>query len=74
LGPSGSWNGLELEFSKWKGSREDWVVYKRVVSYNKLKWVIFSFQPYKSPGTDGIMPIMLQQSFELLAGKPLMLL
>ena len=32
------------------------------------------FQPYKSPGIDGIMSIMLQQCFELLAGKFLMLL
>jgi len=49
-------------------------VSKRVVSYNKLKWAIFTFQPYKSPGMDGIMPIMLQRGFELLAGKILMLL
>jgi hypothetical protein len=72
--PSGGWNGLELEFPKWKGSREDWAVSKRVISYDKLKWVVFSFQPYKSPGIDGIMPIMLQQGFELLAGKLLTLL
>jgi hypothetical protein len=39
-----------------------------------LKWAVFSFQPYKSPGIDGIMPIMLQQGFELFAGKLLMLL
>jgi hypothetical protein len=39
-----------------------------------LKWAVFSFQPYKYPGTDGIMPIMLQQGFELLGGKLLMLL
>jgi hypothetical protein len=68
------WNGLELEFPKWKGSRGDWAVSRRVVSYNKLKWATFSFQPYKSPGMDGKMPIMLQQGFELLAGKLLMLL
>jgi hypothetical protein len=71
---SGGWNGLELEFPKWKGSKGDWAVSRRVVSYNKLKWDVFSFQPYKSPGMDGIMPIMLQQGFELLAGKFLMLL
>jgi hypothetical protein len=35
---------------------------------------VFSFQPYKSPGMDGIMHIMLQQGFGLLAGKLLMLL
>jgi hypothetical protein len=39
-----------------------------------LKWAVLSFQPYKSPGIDGIMPIMLQHDFELLAGKLLMLL
>ena len=53
---------------------QDWAVSRRVVSYNKLKWALFSFQPYKSPGMDGTMPIMLQQGFELLAGKLLMLL
>jgi hypothetical protein len=39
-----------------------------------LKWAVYSFQPYKSPGIDGIMPIMLQQGFELLARKLLVLL
>jgi hypothetical protein len=28
-----------------------------------LKWATFSFQPYKFPGFDGIIPIMLQQCF-----------
>jgi hypothetical protein len=41
LETSGGWNGLELEFPKWKGSRGDWVVSKRVVNYNKLKWTHF---------------------------------
>jgi hypothetical protein len=70
----GGWEVLELEFPKWKGSREDWEVSRRVISYNKLKLAVFSFQPYKSPGMDGIIPIMRQQGFELLAGKRLMLL
>jgi len=74
LEPFGGWDGLEMEFPKWDGSREDWALSKRVINYNKLKWAVFSFQPYKSPGMDGIMPIMLQQGFELLAGKLLMLL
>jgi hypothetical protein len=57
---SGGWDGLELEFPRWTGSREDWAQSKRVISYDKLKWSVFSFQSYKSPGMDGIMPIMLQ--------------
>jgi hypothetical protein len=48
--------------------------FPEVISYDKLKWTVFSFHPYKSPGIDGIMPIMLQQGFELLAGNLLMLL
>ena len=42
--PSGGWDGLELEFPKWKGSREVWVFSKRVISHEKLKWAVFSFQ------------------------------
>jgi hypothetical protein len=72
--PPGGWDGLELESPAWRGTRDDWAVSKRVVTYDRLKWAVFSFQPYKSPGTDGIIPIMLQQGFELLGGKLLMLL
>jgi len=72
--PSGGWDGHELEFPKWKGSREGWAPSKRVISHEKLKWAVSSFRPYKSPGIDGIMPIMIQQGFQLLAGKLLLLL
>jgi hypothetical protein len=64
--PSGGWEVLELQFPKWKGSRVAWAVSKRFISYDKLKWAVFSFQPYKSPGIDGIMAFILQQGFELL--------
>jgi hypothetical protein len=55
-------------------SREDEAVSRSVISFDKLKWAIFSFKPYKSPSIDGIMPIMLHQGFELLVGKLLVLL
>jgi hypothetical protein len=61
--PSGGWDGLELESPKWKVSREDSAVSRRVISYDKFNWAVFSFQPSKSPG---IMPIMLQQGFDCL--------
>jgi hypothetical protein len=70
---SGGWDVLELEFPKWTGTRGNWAVSKRVISYDRLKWGVFSFQTYKSPGIDGIMPIMLQQDFQLLGGILLML-
>jgi hypothetical protein len=43
LEPSGGWNGLELVFSKGKGSRADWLVPKWVITYHELKWTVFSF-------------------------------
>jgi hypothetical protein len=46
--------------------KEDLASSKRVINHEKLKWAVFSFQPYKSPGTDGIMPIMLQQGLNCL--------
>jgi hypothetical protein len=49
LEPSGGWDGLELESLKWKGSREDSAVSGGVISHDKFKWAVFSFQPYKSP-------------------------
>lgn len=33
-----------------------------IFSENKLEWAINSFKPYKSPGPDGIIPAMLQNS------------
>ena len=60
LEPSGGWDGLELKFPKGKGSRGNWAISRRVITFYKLKWAVFSFQSYKSPGMDGIMPIMLQ--------------
>ena len=68
LEPSGGRDGLELESPEWSASMGD------SRSFDKLKWAVFSFQLYKSSGIDGIMPIMLQQGFELLAGKFLVLL
>jgi hypothetical protein len=63
LETSGGWKGLELESRKWKGSIEDWAVSRRVISYDKLKWAVSSFQSYKSPGIDGIMTIILTAWF-----------
>ena len=36
----------------------------RVVTYRRVEWVIDSFAPYKSPGMDGIFPVLLQQGWE----------
>lgn len=33
---------------------------------NKIKWMVNKFLPFKSPGSDGIFPILLQKGFGLL--------
>jgi hypothetical protein len=35
-----------------------------VVTYRRVEWAIDSFAPYKSPGMDGIFPVLLQQARE----------
>jgi hypothetical protein len=44
--------------------REDWELSKRAVDQSKISWVISTFKPFKSAGTDGIVPALLQQGVE----------
>ena len=37
-----------------------------IFTESKVEWAINSFEPYKSPGVDGILPIMLQQSKKVI--------
>jgi hypothetical protein len=46
LEPTGGWDGLELAFPSWNTTREDWTVSNKVISYDRLKWAVYSFQPY----------------------------
>ena len=34
---------------------------------NSIEWAIDSFSPFKSPGMDGVIPIMLQKTKKLIA-------
>jgi hypothetical protein len=44
----------------------DWWVTARIVTYRRVRWVIHSFAPYKSPGMDEIFPALLQEGREML--------
>jgi ribonuclease HI len=39
----------------------NWNELNEIITKEKLTWAIDSFSPYKSPGPDGIIPIMLQR-------------
>lgn len=45
-------------------SYESLAAAKRIVTYESIQWALNAFAPYKSPGADGIYPILLQRGFE----------
>ena len=48
----------------------DWNFAMTIVTDRRLEWAIDSFKPYKSPGDDGIYPIVMQKASNLIR-KPL---
>jgi hypothetical protein len=47
-------------------NRGDWDLAKHVIKQSKIRWVLNTFKPYKSAGTDEIVPALLQQGTEHL--------
>jgi hypothetical protein len=46
--------------------RGDGNLAKRVINQSKIRWALGRFKPFKSAGTAGIVPALLQQGTELL--------
>lgn len=46
--------------------RDAWTCAKNVLNYNKVRWAISNFKPFKSPDPDRIMPITIQKVVELI--------
>ena len=40
--------------------------HRNIISYERVKWALHSFDKYKSPGYDGIYPIMLQKGWNII--------
>ena len=49
-----------------KPTQTDWNLAKAICTRRKLEWAVESFQAFKSPGTDGIFPALLQKGKELI--------
>jgi hypothetical protein len=45
-------------------NREDWNLARRVINQSKIRWALGTFKQFKSAGTDGIVPVLLQQGAE----------
>jgi hypothetical protein len=46
-------------------NRGYWNLAKRVINQSKIRWALNNFKPFKSAGTDGIAPALLQQGGKL---------
>ena len=46
--------------------RSQWAYAKNILNQNNVRWAITTFKPLKSPGPDGIMPIMIQKAEALI--------
>jgi hypothetical protein len=49
-----------------RARRCDWRVPAEVVTYGRLEWAINYFAPYKSSGTDGTFPALLQEGWRVV--------
>lgn len=56
-----------------KATKEDWECSKTTITYNGVAWAVNSFQPYKSPGPDGVYPVLLQKGAQSLIPRLLAL-
>ena len=47
-------------------SNGDWELARDIVDEARVTWAVNSFSPYKSPGLDGIVPVLLQWGLQAL--------
>lgn len=52
--------------SPFNGSR-DWALAAKIATRSSVEWAIGEFAPFKTPGSDGIFPALLQQGLDLLS-------
>jgi hypothetical protein len=61
--------GEEYEIEWSRPTWEKWDEAAKVVTKDRVYWAISSFSPYKSPGPDGIYPILLKEGGELIINR-----
>lgn len=57
------------ESTDFQVSSDSFEVAQQIVTVEKTRWAINSFQPFKAPGGDEILPIMLQKGLPSLENK-----
>ena len=41
-----------------------WEIAKSLITKDRIKWAFESMAPYKSPGEDGILPVLVQRGMQ----------
>ncbi len=49
--------------------RPDWAPGESIISTDRVRWAVSMFSPFKSPGTDGIYPVLLQKSLDMIIDR-----
>jgi len=42
-----------------------WEIAKSLITEDRIKWALESMAPYKSPGDDGILPVLVQHGMQV---------
>ena len=78
--PTSHWRFLEevaglnvQEVQETEQINENLELITKIVLDDRIKWAINSFKPYKSPGPDKILPVMLQKSENSIINLPITL-
>ena len=59
-------NDMRWHKSRWLSSRSLDIL-AEIVTVDRIKWAISTMSPFKSPGRDGIFPVLLQKGIHYLA-------
>jgi hypothetical protein len=51
-------------------NRGDWNLARRMINQSKIRWALGTFKPFKSAGTDGIVPVLFKQGAEHVRSSP----
>ena len=43
-----------------------WATAAEIINFDKVRWALMTFEPYKSPGSDGVYSILLQKGLDIL--------
>ena len=66
--------GVSNSNANYQASDEDWQIATTIVTEERVRWAVAYSAPFKSPGIDGIYPVLLQKGIDIIIGRLIKLL